>query len=116
MAITENKERTITIKKVHFEITVKREQFVECSQSADGIVFMFKGGILLQFTENNMPLSVKNIIKTTVDRMANANLFIDLMNYKQPIRAEIPHEEPKKEVSKEKSEKVQEQFAHPPRM
>lgn len=74
----------ITIKKGGVTITSPRSDLLEVNESADGVVFSFKGGLQVNYMDNFMPATNKQIIKNTADSFANKKLIFDLDNKRNP--------------------------------
>lgn len=81
------KEKTMTIRHGNFSLTIPRSELVEVSETAEGVNFSFKNGLMLSKFDNFMPSSAKQLIKNTSDNFPNANIEINLENYKQPAKA-----------------------------
>jgi hypothetical protein len=82
--------QTISIKKGNMEIVkTDRSNLIEVQQSYDGMVFTFKNGFLLTYTDSYMPSSSKDLIVNSANSFSTANLVIDLINYTKPISANI---------------------------
>ena len=79
------KTPTITIKKGEFKLVVPREELVEVNETADGVCFNFKGGIMLYQVEQFMQTHTKQLIKNTVDNFPGTNLIVDLNQPNKPI-------------------------------
>jgi len=80
----------ITIKKNGNVFVAKRSEFISCDESADGIVFKMKGGLLLHYTDNKMEGSIKMKIKLTIDNMNYGNILVDLDDMKNPVQFFAP--------------------------
>lgn len=80
-----NKELKIKITKNGTTFETVRSNLISCDETPDGVAFQFKGGIILQYTDVNMPPGTKNIVKNTVDRMTNGNLSVNFDNPSNPI-------------------------------
>ena len=74
----------ITIKKGGVTVTASRSDLVEVNETADGVVFAFKGGLQINYMDNMMPPTNKQIIKNTADSFANKKLIFDLDNPRNP--------------------------------
>lgn len=74
----------IIIKKGQFETTVPRSELVDVSETHDGVAFNFKGGIQLYFTDNNMPVATKQIMRNTADSFPGKKIIFDLNNMRHP--------------------------------
>jgi len=55
----------IIIKHRSLELNVDRKDLVEVSETHDGVVFNFKGGIQLYYANDKMLSATKNLIKNT---------------------------------------------------
>lgn len=75
---------TITIKRGFLNVKVPRSELVDVSETHDGIVFNFKGGIQIYYTNNFMQTATKQVIKNTADSFPGKKLIFDLDNPKQP--------------------------------
>jgi len=80
-----NKEQTIRIKKGNVIIKCDRSDLTMLDQTPDGIVINFKEGLSLNYIDQYMHISTKQIIKQSVDHMSG-NLEINLDNYKTPSK------------------------------
>ena len=88
--LPEKQDFDIKIKKGSSVFKTKRSEFVACSETADGIVFQTKNGLLLHYTNNMMESSVKMKIKLTIDNLNNGNILVDLDNSKSPVQFFVP--------------------------
>lgn len=79
-----SEEVTITIKKGPFKLTVPRGELVDVSETHDGVVFNFKGGLQLYQIDNFMQQSTKQIMSNTADSYPGKKLIFDLNNMRQP--------------------------------
>jgi len=77
-------EGTITIKRGPLKVNVPRSELVDVSETHDGVVFNFKGGIQIYYTNNFMQTSTKNLIKNTADNYPGKKIIFDLDNQRQP--------------------------------
>lgn len=84
------KDLEIKIQKGNSIFTTKRSDFISCSETADGVVFQMKGGILLHYTDNQMDNSIKMKIKLTIDSMSTGNIIIDFNDLKNTIQFFAP--------------------------
>ena len=57
----------ITIKSESFEATVDRNMLLTADQTADGMSFIFKNGVQLLYSNQYMPNSMKERIKSSID-------------------------------------------------
>lgn len=69
-------------------VDIERSNLIAAEPSHDGIVFTFKHGIQVYFTDNYMELFTKDLIKNAVNSFPSANLTIDVLNAKQPVLVE----------------------------
>ena len=81
------KVKMVTIKQGEFELKVPRSELVEVQETADGIVFKFKGGLVVEKLDQYMPLQMKRLIKATSDGFDEASLEVDLANQAKPVLA-----------------------------
>ena len=88
--LPEDKDFEIKIKKGSSVFVIKRSEFIACSETADGVVFQTKNGLLLHCIDNRMDSSVKMRIKLTIDNMSTGNILVDLDNVKNPIQFFVP--------------------------
>lgn len=82
------KDRLI-IKKGSFTIVdTDKEKLITAEPSHDGIVFTFKEGFQLYYTDNYMPIHTKDLIKNAVGSFPTAHFTIDLSNFNKPVIVE----------------------------
>lgn len=74
----------IIIKVGNTNITSSTEELVEVNETADGVIFVLKGGLSIVFMDPYMPSSAKQIIKNTADRMKGKKLIFEPANPKRP--------------------------------
>ena len=74
----------IIIKVGNTNITSSSEELVEVNETADGVIFVLKGGLSIVFMDPYMPSSAKQIIKNTADRMKGKKLIFEPANPKRP--------------------------------
>jgi len=79
---------TITIKKGSVIVTLDKMDFIQVDETADGLVFNFKGGLHLHLTDDNMPSETKQKVKIAADTFQKASITFDLMNYAKPALVE----------------------------
>lgn len=73
------------IKKGGVEIRASKHDLVEVSETPDGVVFSFKGGISVNYIDPYMTSGNKQIIKNTADRFGgNQKIIFDLDNNTKP--------------------------------
>lgn len=64
------------------------EALIEVNETPDGVVFSFKGGLSVMFTDPYMPSSAKQIVKNTADHMQGKKIVFELDNPKRPAMIE----------------------------
>ena len=80
----------LIIKKGNMDIVkTDKNNLIEANQTYDGIVFNFKGGIVVSYTDNYFPVPAKDLIVNTLNSFANANITVDLGNYNRPVTATV---------------------------
>ena len=79
-----SEETTITIKSGKLKLTIPRSELVDVSETHDGVVFNFKGGIQLYKIDNFMQQSTKQIMSNTADSFPGKKIIFDLDNMRQP--------------------------------
>jgi len=85
-----DKDLDIVIKKGMSVFPIKRSEFVSCNETADGMVFQLKTGIMLYYTDNTLDSGTKMKIKLTIDSMSTGNIIIDFNNPKNTIQFFAP--------------------------
>ena len=80
-----SEEVTVTIKKGDFKLVVPRNQLLDVSETHDGVVFNFKGGLQLHQIDQYMQQSTKQIIANTANSYTGNRLIFDLNNKRQPV-------------------------------
>lgn len=65
-------------------VNTSTEELIEVNETPDGVVFGFKGGLSVLFTDPYMPSSAKQIVKNTADHMQGNKLIFELDNPKRP--------------------------------
>lgn len=81
----------IVIKKGNMTLVkTNRSNLLEVYSSYDGIVFSFKEGFILTYSDSYMPIGSKELIVNSTNSFPNASLVIDLINYSTPVHANIP--------------------------
>ncbi len=78
----------ITIKKGSIETKLLREDLVQVEESHDGVVFNFKNGLHLYYTDQFMPIDSKQRLKLGVTSNIRGNVIVDLSNYRSPVTIE----------------------------
>lgn len=81
------KETIATVKRQSILLKLNRSDIVSADPTYDGIMFQMKYGIMIQFTDAFMPSEAKQLISNSVNSFPNANLIIDLDNYRKPVVA-----------------------------
>lgn len=76
---------TITIKRGPLTLNVPRSELVDVSETHDGVVFNFKSGVQLYYTNNFMQTAAKNIMSNTADNYPGKKLIFDLDNPHKPV-------------------------------
>ncbi|MCG7849686.1 MAG: hypothetical protein MIO93_10970 [ANME-2 cluster archaeon] len=75
----------IIIKKGKLKLEVDRNELIEVSETYDGVVFNFKGGLQLCYTDNFMPQASKQIMQNTSNSYPGKKLVFDLDNLARPV-------------------------------
>jgi len=77
----------ITIKVGGVSIEASRQDLMEVNETADGVIFTFKGGLQLVYTQQFMTSTTKQIIKNTADndKLSKQKLLFTLDNPKRPV-------------------------------
>lgn len=78
----------ITIKVGGVKLEASKNDLVDVSETPDGVVFSFKGGLQALFTDPYMPSSAKQIVKNTADNIKGKRLIFELDNPKAPARVD----------------------------
>ncbi len=78
------KETKIIIKKGSMKLELDRKDLVEVCETHDGVVFNLKDGLQLQYTDQYMPHSMKEILRSTSNHFENQKIIFDLDNKRQP--------------------------------
>jgi len=79
---------TITIKKGSVVVTLDKMDFIQVDETADGIVFNFRGGLHLHLSDDNMPSETKQKVKLAADTFQKVSITFDLANYAKPALVE----------------------------
>ncbi len=80
----------VVIKKKGIVVEMDRTDLVMVDQTADGVVFNFKYGLFLHYTDNFMPFTAKELMKNSSNSFPKAKkLVFDLDNYNKPVTAEL---------------------------
>jgi hypothetical protein len=80
-----NEEVTITIKSGKLKVTIPRDELVDVSETHDGVVFNFKGGLQLYKIDNFMQQSTKQLMSNSADSFPGKKLVFNLDNMRQPV-------------------------------
>jgi len=78
----------ITIKVGNVKLEASRSDLIDVSETPDGVVFGFKGGVQFLFTDTYMPSSAKQIVKNTADNIHGKRLIFELDNPQAPARVD----------------------------
>jgi hypothetical protein len=78
----------ITINVGNVKVEAQRSDLIEVCETSDGMVFTFKGGLQILFTDPYMPSSAKQIVKNTADNIKEKRLIFELDNPKTPARVD----------------------------
>lgn len=80
----------VVIKKMGISVEMDRSELIMIDQTADGVVFNFKYGLFLHYTDNFMPNGAKELMKNSANSFPNAKkLVFNLDNYNKPVSAEM---------------------------
>lgn len=80
----------IVIKKKGIVVEMERSDLVMIDQTGDGIVFTFKYGLFLHYTDNFMPNGAKELMKNSSNSFSKAKkLIFNLDDYSKPVSAEM---------------------------
>jgi len=74
----------IIIKNGKVKIIADRSELIEVQETPDGIVFNFKGGIVVHKNDQFMSSAVKQIVKNTADNFQGNKVIFELDNPKRP--------------------------------
>jgi len=74
----------IIIKKGSMKLELDRKDLVEILETHDGVVFNFNQGLQLQYTDQYMPHTMKEILRNTSNHFENQKIIFDLDNTRQP--------------------------------
>ncbi len=85
MSEKEKKKENVTITKANVTITCDRMDLILVDQTPDGIIINLKGGLAVNYTDQYMPIEVKERVKQAVNHMSG-NLEINLDNYLKPAK------------------------------
>lgn len=85
MSTEEKKKENVVIVKGNVKISCDRTDLILVDQTPDGIVINLKGGLAVNYTDQYMPMNVKEVIKQSVNHMSG-NLEINLNNYIKPAK------------------------------
>ena len=79
----------ITIKRGTVTLKAERKDLLEVTETHDGVVFKFKGGLDLYQIDHHMPSSVKQLMSNSAASFEKGELIFELDNYKTPIRVQV---------------------------
>lgn len=79
----------LTIKNGDIEVKLDKHSFVNADQTPDGMVFNFQGGSHYYIIATHMPIETKERVKQATDLFENADIVIDINNYKNPVYADL---------------------------
>ena len=74
----------IIIKEGNTVVNTTSEELVEVNETPDGINFVLKGGLSINYVHPYMPSSAKQIIKNTADHMKGKKIIFEPGNPKRP--------------------------------
>lgn len=80
---------SVFIKKGTVEFKMDRKDVISCDEKSDGITFFLKGKLYISLEDHDMPASTKQFIVQSLNNFPTADVTIDLLNYKQPVRVEV---------------------------
>jgi len=80
----EEKPKNIIIKKGSMELRINRQELLEICETHDGVVFNMKNGLQLQYTNQFMPQTMKEILRNTGNHFTEHKIIFDLDNERQP--------------------------------
>jgi hypothetical protein len=78
-------EIIIKVKGGASEIKTNTDELVEVNETADGVNFVLKGNLTIQFIDPYMPSSIKQIIKNTADHFDGKKLIFEPDNPRRPV-------------------------------
>jgi len=81
----ESQNYNLTIKRGLLEFTINRRQLISSDETADGITFKFKDGIILTVDDIHMPLDVKQRVCGADIGFKKGNLIFNLNDYRNPV-------------------------------
>jgi hypothetical protein len=65
-------------------VTTNTDELVEVNETPDGVNFVLKGSLTIQFMDPYMPSSAKQVIKNTADHMKGKKIVFEPDNPKRP--------------------------------
>ena len=68
-------------------VEADRATLIDAGQTYDGMVFNFKNGFILTYTDASFPTTAKNLIITTLNNFETADIEVDVINYQKPVFA-----------------------------
>jgi hypothetical protein len=79
----------VRIKKGTVNFKCDRTDLMDVAETADGMSFSFKGGLMLYITDNFMPPAFKQQVAGSVNRFDKGTVTIDFDNVKRPVLVEM---------------------------
>ena len=80
----------VIIKKMGITVEMDRSELIMVDQTSDGVVFNFKHGLFLHYTDSFMPNGAKELMKNSANSFPKAKkLIFNLDNYNKPVAAEM---------------------------
>jgi len=76
----------ILIKLGNIKVEANMNDIIDVSETADGVVFSFKGGLQVVYTDPYMQSATKQVIKNSADNIRSKKLIFELDNSKVPVR------------------------------
>jgi phosphoribosylformylglycinamidine (FGAM) synthase-like amidotransferase family enzyme len=79
----------VVIKKGGMElIKTDRSNLITAEPSPDGVVFTFKNGFQVMYSDSYMPIHTKDMARNASNSFPTANLIFDMANYAHPVLVE----------------------------
>jgi len=85
----EKKVSKLVIKKGSFKVELNKDEMISVEATHDGIVFNFKQGLQLYFTDSNMPSNYKNSLKAAINQYSGSIVTVDLNNPSRAVSVEV---------------------------
>jgi len=79
----------INVSKGSVKIECDRQDLIGVDHTPDGVVFSFKGGLLLHVTDSDMPIHTKDMMKNASDSFQKGTLKFNLENYNKPTSLDL---------------------------